>query len=361
MMHAKKPSWLLPIWAMRLCLLISCCALLNGSAVLAQQAPTPPPAGPIKPLAYTGVNLSGGEFGDRKRGVPAVYGRAYTYPTAEEITYFAGKGVNVIRLPFRWVDLQPALNQPLDAAVLGRLKEVVKAATSRGLVVILDPHDYARYYDKVIGGPDVSIAVFADFWAKTAAQFQDNPRVWFGLMNEPHDMPAEQWLGAANAAIRQVGAKNLILVPGDAWTGAHSWVSSGNAETMLGVTDPQNHYIFEVHQYLDSDSSGQKPEAVSVTIGSERLRQFTLWCRQHHKRGFLGEFGAADNPTALAATKDMLGYMEQNRDIWAGYTWWSAGPWWGEYMFTLEPKDGKDRPPMATLQPHLQPALAPKL
>lgn len=78
---------------------------------------------PVKPLAYTGVNLAGGESGERKPGVPAVYSRAYTYPTADEITYFAGKGVNVIRLPFRWVDLQPALNQSLDAVVLGRLRE----------------------------------------------------------------------------------------------------------------------------------------------------------------------------------------------------------------------------------------------
>lgn len=332
------------------------CSTLFCTAVFAQKSEKP-----VKPLAYTGVSLASGEFGERKPGVPAVYGRAYTYPTAKEIDYFATKGVNVIRLPFRWGDLQPALNQPLDAVVLGRLKEVVKAATSRKVVVILDPHDYARYYDKVIGGPDVPEAAFADFWAKTAAQFKDNPRVWFGLMNEPYNMPGKQWLGAANAAIvsiRKAGAKNLILVPGISWTGAHSWVSSGNAETMLGIIDPQNHYIFEVHQYLDRDSSGGGPEAVSTTIGSERLRQFTLWCRQHHKRGFLGEFGAANNPTALAATTDILSFMEQNQDVWAGYTWWAAGPWWGDYMFTLEPKDGKDRPQMATLQPHLQPVSA---
>lgn len=346
-MHTIKPALHTLLWAILLCSTLFC------TAVFAQKS-----AKPVKPLAYTGVNLAGGEFGDRKPGVPAIYGRAYIYPSAQEMDYFAGKGVNVIRLPFRWGDLQPTLNQPLDAVVLGRIKEMVRAATSRKLVVILDPHDYARRDGKVISGPDVPNAAFADFWAKTAVQFKDNSRVWFGLMNEPHDLPGEQWLGAANAAIaaiRHVGAKNLILVPGTAWTGAHSWISSGNAVTMLGISDPQNHFIFEVHQYLDKDSSGGSAKAVSATIGSERLREFTLWCRQHHKRAFLGEFGAADNAVALAATQDMLGYMEQNWDVWAGYTWWAAGPWWGDYMFTLEPKDGKDRPQMATLQPHLQP------
>lgn len=176
-------------------------------------------------------------------------------------------------------------------------------------------------------------------------------------MNEPHDLPNAQWLSAANAAIasiRKAGATNLILVPGIAWTGAHSWIGSGNGATMLGVIDPQQHFVFEVHHYLDPDSSGLHPEAMSATVGSESLEAFILWCRQHHRRGFPGEFGAADNPTAVLATDGMLKYMEQNPDVWTGFTWWAAGAWWGDYMFTVEPKNGQDRPQMATLEPHFQ-------
>ena len=339
MMHLR-----LPIIAA--VLLVTICL----GAVHAQQNPP-------KPLPFTGVCLSGGEFGLRKPNVPAIYDREYTYPSAGEMDYFAGKGANVVRFPFRWVDLQPALNKPLDPVVFERMQTVVKTATDKGQIIILDPHDSARYYDKVVGGPDLPNAAFADLWEQVAAKFKSNPRVWFALVNEPYAMPGDQWLSAANAAIaaiRKTGANNLILVPGISWTGAHSWVSSGNAQTMLGVKDPKNHYIFEVHQYLDADCSGTHPEAVSATIGSEHLKAFTLWCRQHHQRGFLGEFAAANNPTGLAAADDMLRYMEANRDVWVGYTWWSAGPWWGDYMFTLEPKDGKDRPQMATLRPQLQ-------
>ena len=317
-----------------------------------------------RPLLFTGVNLAGGEFDDPKPGVISQYGEKYIFPSTSELDYFAGKGANIIRFPFHWDDLQPVLNQPLDAAMLGRIKDVVKAANARGQIVLLDPHDYARYYGKVVGSPEVPDAAFADFWGRLASQFPTNPRVWIGLMNEPHDIPAAQWLSAANAAIasiRKVGAKNLILVPGTAWTGAQSWIGSGNAETMLGVVDPQNHYIFEVHQYLDTDNSGSHPEVVSATIGSERLKAFTLWCRQHHQRGFLGEFAAANNPTALLAAGDMLTYMEQNQDVWVGFTWWSAGAWWGDYMFTVEPKNGEDRPQMATLEPHLQKVPAPRI
>lgn len=309
------------------------------------------------PLAYTGVSLSGGEFGGTKA---PLYGKSFTYPTPAEMDYFAGKGVNIIRLPFHWEVLQPKLNAPLDPTEFARFQTVVSTATAKGLTVILDPHNYARYHDKLVGSPDVPDAAFADFWGRLAAPFAQNPRVWFGLMNEPHDMPSPQWLGAANAAIasiRQTGAKNLILVPGNSWTGAHSWVGSGpdaNSTVMLGVKDPANHFIYEVHQYLDPNSSGTKPTVVSPTIGVQRLTKFTDWCRAHHAQAFLGEFGAADSPEAAQATENTLAYMEKNRDVWTGFTWWAAGPWWGDYMFTLEPKNGQDRPQMAVLRPHFQ-------
>jgi endoglucanase len=307
------------------------------------------------PMAFTGTNISGGEFAHPKPGVAPVYGTNFTYPTDSELTYFTGKGMNVVRLPCLWEVLQPQLNQPLSQSEADRLSAVVKLATDKGMRVLVDPHDYAGYYGKFIGTPDVSDAAFADFWGRLATLFKDNPNVWLGLMNEPHDMPAQQWFDAAQAAvtaIRAAGAKNLILVPGVGWTGAHSWVQTGN-DVLLKLKDPANNYIFEAHQYLDGNNSGTHPEPVSATIGSERLVQFTNWCRTNHKQAFLGEFGVGASPASQAAIEDMLGYMEKNEDVWAGFTWWSAGAWWGDYMYTIEPKNGEDRPQMEYLAPHL--------
>jgi len=309
-----------------------------------------------QPLAFTGTNLSGGEFCDPQPGKPPLYGKNFVYPNEGEMDYFASKGMNVIRVGFRWEVLQPTLKSPLVPVEEQRLRDVVTAATKKNLCVLLDPHNAARYYGKVIGGPDVSDADFADFWGRLAGDFKGNPRVWFGLMNEPHDMPTPQWFDAANAAvaaIRKAGAKNLILVPGNGWSGAHSWLDSGN-DILLKIADPAHHYAFEAHQYLDTDSSGTHPDAVSATVGSERLRVFTDWCRKNHQRGFLGEFGVGANDTGKQAIGDMLTMMEKNRDVWIGYTWWSAGPWWGDYMFTIEPNKGMDRPQMGWLLPHLQ-------
>ena len=307
------------------------------------------------PLPYTGVNLTGAEFGADK--LPGRCGKDYTYPTPAEVDAFAARGMNVFRLPFLWERLQPTLNGPLDPAELARLTALVHHIAAHGCVAILDPHDYARRDGHTIGDKALPAAAFADFWRRLAGPFAHDDRVWFGLMNEPHDLPVAQWLPAANAAIaavRSTGATNLILVPGISWTGAHSWISSGNAAGMAAVVDPADHWAYEVHQYLDRDSSGQHDDVAGPAIGSRRIAAFSAWCRAHHRRAFLGEFAAPDSPVGHAATDDLLDTMQSAPDVWLGWTWWAAGPWWGDYMFSVEPKgDGTDRLQMAWLAPHL--------
>ena len=95
-----------------------------------------------------------------------------------------------------------------------------------------------------------------------------------------------------------------------------------------------------MHQYLDSDGSGTSTSCVSRTIGSERLAAATTWLRENNKRGLIGEFAGAANDDCEAAVKDMLDFVVKNADVWMGALWWSAGPWWGDYMFSIEPKDG---------------------
>ena len=164
----------------------------------------------------------------------------------------------------------------------------------------------------MVGSEDVPNVALADVWTRLADAFKDNPRVIFGLMNEPHGMPTEQWKDAANAgiaAIRGTKATNLILVCGNGYSGGHSWAGdwygTPNAKAMLEIKDPGNNFAFEIHQYLDPDSSGTKPIAVSANIGSERLAGVTRWLRENKRRGFLGEFASAVDAASLAALDDM--------------------------------------------------------
>jgi aryl-phospho-beta-D-glucosidase BglC (GH1 family) len=293
-----------------------------------------------------GVNLSGAEYGPV---INARYGYDYIYPSNQEIDYYAFKQMKIIRVPLQWERMQPTLNGFLDPAELGRLKALVTYANSKGMMVVIDSHDYGfrnigSTAFEVGVAPEVPASALADFWGRVAAEFKGKS-VLYGLMNEPHSQSATEWLPVINAsiaAIRNAGATEKILVPGTYWDGAHSWVSSDN-DTVIGANtvDPLNNYAFEVHQYLDSNSSGSSSTAVSTTIGVERLIKITEWARANNKDLFLGEFGAANNATALAALDNMVRYMDSNTDVWIGATYWAGGPWWGEYMFTIEPKDLK--------------------
>lgn len=332
--------------------------------VRATATPTALPTSSQGGVYYKGVNLAIAEFGADAWGngkLPGTYGVDYIYPTSAETDYFISKGMNTIRLPFRWERLQPTLGGSFDSKEVGYLDAYVKDATGKGAYVIIDPHNYARFGNRLIDGGNgfdksISDAQFADFWGKLAERYKSNNKVIFGLMNEPHDMNTTAWVNAANAAIEAIrasGAKNLILVPGNAWTGAHSWVASGNSSAMLKIKDSVNNYAFEVHQYLDSDSSGTHTACVSTTIGAERMAVFTQWLKDNNKKGFLGEFAGADNAICREAIKGQLQYMEDNKDVWIGWTWWAAGAWWGDYMFTITPKSGVDRPQMSWLTPFL--------
>ena len=328
-------------------------------------------------VRYTGVNLAGAEFGSVAASggaLPGTYGSQYTYPNQTEVDYFRSKGMNTLRLCFRWERLQRTTNGPLDSTEFNRLHTFVAQTTAKGMQVILNPHNFARYYPDistfstmqsgtvgVIGSAEVPNSAFADFWARLAAIYKTNRFVIFGLMNEPNAISASRWATAANAAvaaIRATGATNLILVPGTSWTGAHSWVSSGNSVAMLGIVDSANNYALEVHQYLDGDSSGSTTNIVNANIGVTRISGFTQWCKTNNRKGFLGEFGAANSMMGTnswqigdEALTNMLTYIQTNADVWLGWNWWAAGPWWGEYIFTLEPATGGvDRPVMPILK-----------
>lgn len=305
------------------------------------------------PLCYRGVNLSGAEYGDRT----GTYGTNYTYPTEATVRYFAAKGMTVIRLPVRWEHLQPSLGAALDVDELQRLTDTVASIRHNGMSAIIDPHNFA-YYDKTrIGIPPVTSVAFAEFWARLAVEFANQDGVIFGLMNEPHDIPATAWLKAANAAIRgirAVGAKNLILVPGTAWSGASSWqddiIGGANGTVMMGIRDTADNYAYEVHQYLDTDSSGTHATCEGAETAINAIAAMTSWLRETKKRGFLGEFGVSSHKPCVEAVDTILKQISDNSDVWLGWSYWAAGDWWPhDEPFNVQPHGDDERPQMTIL------------
>ncbi len=296
-----------------------------------------------------GVNLACGEFGN----VPGIFNKDYTYPGAQQFDYCKSKGLRIVRLPFRWERVQSKLMEPLDATEMTRLDQVVELARERDLILLFDVHNYARYNGKLIGTDDVPIEAFSDFWRRFADHYKDESAVFaYGLMNEPHGTQG-RWPAAAQAgvdAIRSVDRKHTICVCGDGWSGAHSWKKINND---FILNDPADNLLYEAHQYFDRDNSGQYRRSYDdsgayPTIGVDRLSPFVQWLNEHDARGFIGEFGVPDHdPRWLVVLDNFLAAMQENQ---IGGTYWAAGPWWGNYSLSIEPRNGRDQPQLAVLQ-----------
>lgn len=320
-------------------------ALLRPFAVDAGESPR---------VMYYGVNLPQAGFGEQH--LPGVDGKDYLWPSAADVNSYADAGANVLRIPFLWERMQPALNGPLSANELDHLDDLVTAAGARHVMVILDIHNAGMYEHQLIGSGGVPATAFYDLWTRLATHYRDKPFVAFGLMNEPYKHQADSWALIAQGAIdaiRKTGAKQLILVPGTRWSGAHSWMwnngGPSNAEALRDIKDPQNYFVFEAHQYLDSDSSGTHPNCVSKEIGEKRLEGMTDWLRQTGHQAFLGEFGASKDPVCIEAMRRMLRYLNANSDVWVGWTYWAAAAWFGDYMFNVYPPDPTRFPQFAVL------------
>jgi endoglucanase len=331
-------------------------------------------------IQYAGVNLSGAEFGVVGGALPGTYNSNYTWPTNGETAYYQSRGMNIIRLPFRWERLQLTNNAAFNSAESNRMYNFVSYATAHGMYVILDPHNFQRYWPLIdsfndmqsgsvgiVGSAVVPNSAYSNFWYRIANIYKTNSHVIFGLMNEPNAVSESQMVASENAAIagiRAAGATNMIFVPGNRWTGAWTWSNAdgngaANSAAMLGIVDPGSNYVIEVHQYLDADGSGSNDGIVSTDVGWQRLTNFTAWARANNVKGFLGEFGAPGNTFGSGtnggtALTNMLSYVVTNSDVWLGWSYWGGGPWWGSTpTFLVEPANPgnpTDQPTMSIIK-----------
>ncbi len=175
-------------------------------------------------------------------------------------------------------------------------------------------------------------------------------------MNEPCNMPrATTWTDAAQAAITAIRTEDRatpIYVEGNDYSSADAWAEVNPG--LASLSDPANNLIFSAHTYLDRDGSGthydwaqEVAAGVTPQIGVQRLSNFVQWLRANHLKGDLGEVGAGnDNPGWLAALDHTLAYAKASN---LQVTYWAAGPWWGNYPYSVEPQNGVTAPQMAVL------------
>ncbi|WP_300758140.1 glycoside hydrolase family 5 protein [Janthinobacterium sp.] len=308
----------------------------------------------LNKLPLRGVNLAGAEFNGSK--IPGTVFKDYMYPSATDITYFADLGANMIRLPFLWERLQPVAGGPLDQTQVKFIAKVIETAKSRNMCVLLDAHNYGAYKGIPLGKPGATTENFADFWVRMAAAFPDVDTVALGLMNEPVLTSLKQWgetSKATLAKLRENNAKHLVVIAGGTYSGAHDWATLrdgvSNASTFATLKDPLARSMIEVHQYVDSNYSGTKADCISPAKLNDILEKVKVWAVANKQRLFMGEFGVADTPECLPTLQAALTAMRGAP--WSGWTYWSAGAWWGKtYIFNVQPITGVTRNSVSLLQ-----------
>lgn len=196
------------------------------------------------------------------------------------------------------VDVQNA--GELDKERFGNYDKLVQACLDTGAYCMIDLHNFARYDGGIIGQGGPSNDIYAGLWTQIATHYAKDDRVIFGLMNEPHDVDIDLWAGSCQAAvtaIRKAGAKTqVILLPGTNFASAATFVSTGSAQALANVTNPDGStdgLMLDLHKYLDINNSGTHEECTTNNI--DGFTTISDWLRENKRTAMISETGASSD------------------------------------------------------------------
>lgn len=146
-----------------------------------------------------------------------------------------------------------------------------------------------------IGGP--TDEQFADLWTQLATKYADNAFVMFELMNEPHDIDLTAWVASCQQAVTAIRkaekVSHTILLPGENFSSAGTFLSSGWGEALASVTNPDGsttNLLLDLHKYLDVDNSGDHPDCVMDNV-ADTFEPVAAWLRTNKRQAMLSETG----------------------------------------------------------------------
>lgn len=325
----------------------------TGVAPSGTCAPNSPPAS-AGTLRFAGINISGFDFGCNTDGNCNASGawppltQYYGADGAGQMQHFVNDdGFNVFRLPVGWQFLINNDDTPsgtLDANNLVEYDALVQACLATGASCIVDVHNYARFDGAIIGQGGPSNEIFAELWTNIASKYASEEKIIFGVMNEPHDIPditlwAES-VQAAVTAIRNAGATTqLILLPGNDYTSAGTFISNGSADALNKVVNPDGsitNLVFDVHKYLDSDNSGTHAECVTNNI-DDAFGPLAQWLRCNGRQAFNTETGGGNTASCEEYLCQQIAFQKANSDVILGYVGWAAGNFDPSYVLGETP------------------------
>ncbi|MDR1838438.1 MAG: cellulase family glycosylhydrolase [Treponema sp.] len=188
------------------------------------------------------------------------------------------------------------------------LNALINAFTSKGIVVILEVHDYTGIYPpqnkngyraepyKYIH----PLSVLKKWWVDKAKRYGNNPYVWFNIMNEPgsegSQSSAELWYNIHSEiieAIRGAKARNIIVLDD------HNW---GQAGGYFYRTSPYDSAVIKMGPVLN-----EKFENLVFSLhiydawrdGELRLNRYLSDAHDLKLCVIIGEFGVVQGNVAL--------------------------------------------------------------
>lgn len=278
---------------------------------------------------FAGVNIAGFDFGC---GTDGTCNTSKIYPPVKNMPpsynnpdgagqmnhFYKDDHMNIFRLPVGWQYLvNNNLGGTLDSNNIGYYDQLVQSCLSTGAYCIIDIHNYARWNGGIIGQGGPTNDQFVSVWKQLATKYASQSRIWFGIMNEPHDVPSiTTWAATVQAvvtAIRNAGATSqFISLPGNDWQSAGAVINDGSAAALSTVKNPDGtttNLIFDVHKYLDSDNSGTHTECVTNNIDGA-FAPLATWLRQNGRQAILTETGGGNTASCQTYMCQQIEYLK---------------------------------------------------
>ncbi|KAF4451344.1 glycoside hydrolase family 5, partial [Fusarium albosuccineum] len=307
-------------------------------------------------VKYLGVAIPGIDFGcDIDGSCPPDQAQ---YPSAShghgdgagQMKHFVeDSGLNTFRLPMTWqYILNEQVGGKLDDDKFGLYDDLMQSCLDTGAYCMIDLHNFARYDGEIIGQGGPSDEDFADVWSQLATKYAKEDKVMFGLMNEPHDLDVALWAKSCQAAvtsIRKAGATSqLILLPGTNFTNAETFVSTGSADALAAIKNPdgsKDGLILDLHKYLDINNSGSFDECTTDNV--EAFRAMADWLRDNERVAIISESGASLSDSCMEKFCAQNEFIAKNSDVFIGFVGWGAGSFKYDYIMTLTPFQDGDK------------------
>ncbi|WP_168120920.1 cellulase family glycosylhydrolase [Paenibacillus sp. HB172176] len=202
------------------------------------------------------------------------------------------------------------------------LDQIIDEFTSRHIVVMLEIHDFTNGIpsDNPSDPNAATLTELEDWWVDIAAEYHDNPYVWFNLYNEPGGAPSSQYESIARdliSAIRTEAPDNVIVVDGgysgqDNSGGTANVTEAGSSILTYGqgIIQGNTNVIFSVHMY---------------GYWNGTVERFGDYIDQVHAKGLaiiIGEFSSNATTNKLYSAVKAAILVSANKGIgWLTWCW----------------------------------------